>query len=114
MIPRQTMRGETIKMGPGKYFSPKQATTVIKVPVRSFCPFAPSPPSLRSNKNLSALATANTYIVSSAGKYKFKATVKGNGGVDPLTGATATTIDPASIAGVKVLWELGRCFHKIL
>ena len=57
-------------------------------------------------KNLSALSSANTYIVSAAGKYKFKATVKGNGGLDPLTGTTATTIDPADIAGVKVLWEL--------
>ncbi len=56
--------------------------------------------------DLSAAGTANTYIVSSAGKYKFKATVKGNGGLDPLTGMTATTIDPANIAGVKVLWEL--------
>lgn len=56
--------------------------------------------------DLSAAGTANTYIVSSAGKYKFKATVKGNGGLDPLTGTTATTIDPAGIAGVKVLWEV--------
>jgi len=56
--------------------------------------------------DLSAAVTANTYIVSSAGKYKFKATVKGNGGLDPLTETTAATIDPASIAGVKVLWEL--------
>jgi len=56
--------------------------------------------------DLSAKATANTYIVPAAGAYKFKATVKGNGGLDPLTGTTATTIDPAGIAGVKVLWEL--------
>lgn len=56
--------------------------------------------------DLSATATANTYIVSSAGKYKFKATVKGNGGLDPITGTTATTINPSDIAGVKVLWEL--------
>lgn len=56
--------------------------------------------------DLSATATANTYIVSEAGSYKFKVTVKGNGGLDPLTGVTATTIDPAGIAGVKVLWEL--------
>ena len=56
--------------------------------------------------DLSETATANTYIVSSPGKYKFKATVKGNGGLDPITGTTATTIDPASIAGVKVLWEV--------
>ncbi len=56
--------------------------------------------------DLSATATANTYLVSEPGKYRFKATVKGNGGLDPLTGTTATTIDPACIAGVKVLWEL--------
>ena len=56
--------------------------------------------------DLSAEETANTYIVTSAGQYKFKATVKGNGGLDPLTGTTATTIDPEGIAGVKVLWEL--------
>lgn len=56
--------------------------------------------------DLSATATANTYIVSAPGNYKFNATVKGNGGLDPLTGTTAATIDPASIAGVKVLWEL--------
>ena len=56
--------------------------------------------------DLSAEATANTYIVSSPGLYKFNATVKGNGGLDPLTGTTATTINPADIAGVKVLWEV--------
>ncbi|MBR1941853.1 MAG: hypothetical protein IJ845_11115 [Bacteroidaceae bacterium] len=54
--------------------------------------------------NLSADATANTYMVTSAGKYKFNATVKGNGGIDPITGTTATAI--SGIAGVKVLWEL--------
>lgn len=54
--------------------------------------------------DLSADATANTYMVTAAGKYKFKATVKGNGGLDPLTGTTATAI--SGIAGVKVLWEL--------
>ncbi len=64
--------------------------------------------------NLSAAATANTYIVSSAGKYKFKATVKGNGGLDPMTGTTATNIDPASIVGVKVLWELGDTYGKAI
>ena len=56
--------------------------------------------------DLSATATANTYMVTTAGKYKFKATVKGNGGIDPLTPTTTTTIDKASIAGVKVHWEL--------
>lgn len=60
----------------------------------------------QTDVDLSASATANTYIVSEPGSYKFKATVKGNGGLDPLTGTTATTIDPAGIAGVKVLWEL--------
>lgn len=64
--------------------------------------------------DLSASGTANTYIVSAAGKYKFKATVKGNGGTDPLTGTTATTIDPASIAAVKVLWELGETYGKAI
>lgn len=64
--------------------------------------------------DLSASGTANTYIVSAAGKYKFKATVKGNGGTDPLTGTTATTIDPAGIAAVKVLWELGETYGKAI
>ncbi len=43
-------------------------------------------------------------MVTKEGKYKFKATVKGNGGIDPITGTTATAIK--GIAGVKVLWEL--------
>lgn len=58
--------------------------------------------------DLSAAEAANTYIVSSAGKYKFNATIKGNGGLDPLTGTIATTIDPADICGVTVLWEQGK------
>lgn len=56
--------------------------------------------------DLSAAGNANTYIVSSTGIYKFDATVKGNGGLDPLTGTTATKINKSSIAGVKVLWEV--------
>lgn len=56
--------------------------------------------------DLSARGTANTYIVSAAGAYKFRATVKGNGGLDPVTGATATAIPASSIAKAKVLWEL--------
>ena len=56
--------------------------------------------------DLSATATANTYMVTAAGKYKFNATIKGNGGLDPITGTTATPISKSSIAGVKVLWEL--------
>ena len=64
--------------------------------------------------DLSATTTANTYIVSAAGKYKFNATVKGNGGLDPLTGTIATPIDPASIAGVKVLWELGDTYGRAI
>ncbi len=58
--------------------------------------------------DLSATESANTYIVTSAGSYKFKATVKGNGGLDPLTGTTATTINPDDISGVTVLWEQGK------
>lgn len=64
--------------------------------------------------DLSAKATANTYIVSEAGTYKFKATVKGNGGLDPMTGEPATALNAADIAGVKVLWELdsqGRAIY---
>jgi hypothetical protein len=64
--------------------------------------------------DLSATETANTYIISAAGKYKFNATVKGNGGLDPLTGTIATPIDPASIAGVKVLWELGDTYGRTI
>ena len=64
--------------------------------------------------DLSATTTANTYIISAAGKYKFNATVKGNGGLDPLTGTIATPIDPASIAGVKVLWELGDTYGRAI
>ncbi len=64
--------------------------------------------------DLSATTTANTYIVSAAGKYKFNATVKGNSGLDPLTGTIATPIDPASIAGVKVLWELGDTYGRAI
>lgn len=64
--------------------------------------------------NLSATATANTYIISSAGKYKFNATIKGNGGLDPLTGTTASPISKSSIAGVKVLWELGDTYGKAI
>lgn len=58
--------------------------------------------------DLSSKATANTYIVSQAGTYKFKATVKGNGGLDPVTGTKATTISPSSINGATILWELAE------
>ncbi|MBR6465678.1 MAG: DUF1566 domain-containing protein [Bacteroidales bacterium] len=68
----------------------------------SFNDLAPMPDAV----DLSETECANTYIVSSVGYYKFNATVKGNGGLDPLTGTTATTINPSTIAGVKVLWEL--------
>ncbi|MCE2617590.1 hypothetical protein [Phocaeicola oris] len=47
---------------------------------------------------------ANTYIYSAAGKYCFDATVKGNGGLDPVTNAVATKL--SDISGVTVLWEL--------
>ncbi len=50
---------------------------------------------------------ANCYIVSEGGmEYRFKATVKGNGGLDPMTGTTATAI--TGIADVRVLWELNE------
>ena len=56
--------------------------------------------------DLSENGTANTYIVNTVGYYKFKATVKGNGGLDPVTGTTATEINKNDISGVTVLWDL--------
>lgn len=64
--------------------------------------------------NLSAVECANTYMVHSVGTYRFNATVKGNGGLDPMTGNKATTLDPASIAGVKVLWEVGDQYGRAI
>lgn len=52
--------------------------------------------------DLSETATANTYIVSSPGKYKFKATVKGNGAAD-LSGISKDT-DPADISTASLVW----------
>ena len=63
--------------------------------------------------DLSAKATANTYIVSEPGTYKFKATVKGNGGLDPVTGTTATPIAAADITGATVLWELSAAGRAV-
>ena len=54
--------------------------------------------------DISSLGTANCYMINAPGTYKFNATIKGNGGIDPLTDSTATHI--TGIAGVKVLWEL--------
>jgi len=56
--------------------------------------------------DLSVEATANTYMVHQPGTYMFKATVKGNGGFDPITGATATPINASDINGATILWEL--------
>lgn len=56
--------------------------------------------------DLSENGTANTYIAMQTGYYKFKATVKGNGGLDPVTGTTATEINKNHISGVTVLWDL--------
>lgn len=61
-------------------------------------------------KDLSAAGTANCYIISHAGTYKFKATVKGNGAafVSNKSDASAkaneenTTINPDN---VKIIWE---------
>ncbi len=68
----------------------------IFIPVRAVSTVAPE------YKNLSALATANCYIVSAAGKYKLKATVKGNGYAD-LAGISKDT-DPATIASAELVW----------
>lgn len=56
--------------------------------------------------DLSENGTANTYIAMPRGYYKFKATVKGNGGLDPVTGTIATEINKNDISGVTVLWDL--------
>lgn len=82
----------------------RSGITDITLPFNSFA----------SITNLSASAKANTYIVTSSGTYKFKATVKGNGGLDPLTGTTATEINPEDISGVTVLWEQGQTPGKVI
>lgn len=64
--------------------------------------------------DLSAEETANTYMVTTPGTYKIKATVKGNGGLDPVTGKTATPIDPADISGAAVLWELAAAGRALV
>ena len=64
--------------------------------------------------DLSAEETANTYMVTTPGTYKIKATVKGNGGLDPLTGTTATPIDLADISGAAVLWELAAAGRALV
>ena len=56
--------------------------------------------------DLSEKESANTYMVTESGYYKFKATVKGNGGLDPVTGTKATEINKSDISGVVALWEL--------
>ena len=56
--------------------------------------------------DLSEKESANTYMITEDGYYKFKATVKGNGGLDPVTGTKATEINKNDISGVVALWEL--------
>ena len=58
--------------------------------------------SLAAPTDLSATATANTYIVSAAGKYKFRATVKGNGSAD--LGGISRNTDAGSIASADLVW----------
>lgn len=56
--------------------------------------------------DLSEIQTANCYVVSSAGKYKFNASVIGNGVDGILPDAEFHTIDPTiSPSLVEVLWE---------
>ena len=52
--------------------------------------------------DLSAAQTANAYIVSAAGKYKFRATVKGNGSAD--LGGISRNTDAGSIASADLVW----------
>lgn len=63
-------------------------------------------------EDLSVKATANCYMVHTAGtSYKFKATVMGNGATTPasVSPATGAQITPSVLApaSVKVLWETG-------
>ena len=53
--------------------------------------------------DLSASATANCYIVSAAGDYKFRATVKGNGAAD--LGGISKDTDASSIASAELIWS---------
>lgn len=59
--------------------------------------------------DLSAVGTANCYMVSHAGTYKFKATVKGNGVAftSNKSGTEKTNIEKTEISpnAVKILWE---------
>ena len=84
----------------------RTSNKAIAVSRSAITPISLSFNNLTPTVNLSAKATANTYMVHSAGAYRLNATIKGNGGLDPMTGTTATTIDPAGIAGVKTLWEV--------
>lgn len=52
--------------------------------------------------DLSALASANCYIVPAAGDYKFRATVKGNGAAN--LGGVSKDTDAASIASAELVW----------
>lgn len=52
--------------------------------------------------DLSAAQTANAYIVSAAGKYKFRATVKGNGSAN--LGGISKDTDAGSIASADLVW----------
>ena len=58
--------------------------------------------SVSNATDLSATATANSYIVPAAGTYKFNATVKGNGYAD-LAGISKNT-DASSIASAELVW----------
>ncbi|MBO7168979.1 MAG: hypothetical protein J6V43_02740, partial [Rikenellaceae bacterium] len=60
-------------------------------------------PEVPTGVDLSANGTANTYVVNAAGtKFKFKATVKGNG-YDPITGAVAEAINLEG-ANAYIFW----------
>ena len=70
----------------------------------SSTPVVPEPPVADDGYvNLSANGTANTYVANAAGtKFKFKATVKGNG-YDPITGAPAEAINLEG-ANAYIFW----------
>lgn len=80
----------------------RTAKSGIAVTRSAITPITLSFNSLSATTDLSVTATANAYIVSAAGKYKFKATVKGNGAAD--LGGISRNTDAGSIASADLVW----------
>lgn len=93
----------------GNVSAHKSGDTTIKVTSTDGSKSASCSLTVIAPEILSENGTANCYIITKPGYFSFDATVRGNGGTDPLTGEKAVAI--SGIADVKVLWEtheLGR------